>query len=558
MDRDFTQETEEELIRQVYPTIDFLDRFTFSSVAIESDAVSQYQAKINSTSADLFNLYTNAGNKISERFNMIRATDSDYASYCTIEHFFKLQRIITKLDNIINCVLLPELGDTPEEIKQNLSTYKDSILDNSIFGDGWDYACAVSENGFKELAENSMSAYDHYYNMLVTVSEDGSVTYDMEEILSTLAKPASEIKSAEYDAITLAYIYMSEEEMAEVFKRCMIKVDDVEYGFNLGMLAGLMNEDYSSWTVDEDKFVNISCRLEAISYQCLETIRASYEIYEENEDITYKNLGDEYKNTRRNILQRQNLFNSLISIDSYHGVYEAEYPTINVYKAESDYDNSSFVLEFKEFKNVGSSESPVFSNLADSKITVSYVIEPYLYDMIETENIKIAMEQRFSYDAEGNFAKFIAEEIRDESIGSMADDLTNTTLSNVLPVLGDVVFGAVDMVIDYEKAKEDSIYITTEFENMQNNNMYDLFGCIDVVVEYDTSDNKDKMITVSEGIYTEQRIEAFNSLYPQYEISIDDVFSDPGSVVDIVLEIIHNIYIRDGLSIVRDIGGSIY
>ena len=41
MDRDFTQETEEELIRQVYPTIDFLDRFTFSSVAIESDAVVQ-------------------------------------------------------------------------------------------------------------------------------------------------------------------------------------------------------------------------------------------------------------------------------------------------------------------------------------------------------------------------------------------------------------------------------------------------------------------------------------------------------------------------------------
>ena len=384
MDRDFTQETEEEFIRQVYPTIDFLDRFTFSSVAIESDAVSQYQAKINSTSADLFNLYTNAGNKISERFNMIRATDSDYASYCTIEHFFKLQRIITKLDNIINCVLLPELGDTPEEIKQNLSTYKDSILDNSIFGDGWDYACAVSENGFKELAENSMSAYDHYYNMLVTVSEDGSVTYDMEEILSTLAKPASEIKSAEYDAITLAYIYMSEEEMAEVFKRCMIKVDDVKYGFNLGLLAGLMNEDYSSWKVDENKFVNISCRLEAMSYQCLETIRASYKIYEENEDITYKNLGEDYKFARRNILQRKALFNTLISIDSYHGDYEAEYPTINVYKAESDYDDSSFVLEFKEFKNVGSDIAPVFSNLATSKVTFSEVISPVIYKILET------------------------------------------------------------------------------------------------------------------------------------------------------------------------------
>ncbi len=323
MDRDFTQETEEEFIRQVYPTIDFLDRFTFSSVAIESDAVSQYQAKINSTSADLFNLYTNAGNKISECFNMIRATDSDYA-------------------------------------------------------------CAVSENGFKELAENSMSAYDHYYNMLVTVSEDGSVTYDMEEILSTLAKPASEIKSAEYDAITLAYIYMSEEEMAEVFKRCMIKVDDVKYGFNLGLLAGLMNEDYSSWKVDENKFVNISCRLEAMSYQCLETIRASYKIYEENEDITYKNLGEDYKFARRNILQRKALFNTLISIDSYHGDYEAEYPTINVYKAESDYDDSSFVLEFKEFKNVGSDIAPVFSNLATSKVTFSEVISPVIYKILET------------------------------------------------------------------------------------------------------------------------------------------------------------------------------
>ena len=401
-----------------------------------------------------------------------------------------------------------------------------------------DYACVVSENGFKELAENSMSAYDHYYNMLVTVSEDGSVTYDMEEILSTLAKPASEIKSAEYDAITLAYIYMSEEEMAEVFKRCMIKVDDVEYGFNLGMLAGLMNEDYSSWKVDEDKFVNISCRLEAMSYQCLETIRASYEIYEENGNTIYKDYGNEYDNIRSDILQRQNLFNSLISIDSYHGDYEAEYPTINVYKAESDYDSSSLVC----------------SNLADSKITVSKVIDPFIYQIIETENIKIAMQQRFAYDAEGNFAKFIAGEIRDESIGSKTDDLTNTTLSNVMPVLGDVVFGAVDMVIDYEKAKEDSIYITTEFENMQNNNLYELFGCNVVVVEYDTSDNKDKMITVSEGIYTEQRVEAFNLEYPEYEISMDELFSNPGSVVDVVLEITHDEDLRKGLVKIKNIG----
>ncbi len=163
------------------------------------------------------------------------------------------------------------------------------------------------------------------------------------------------------------------------------------------------------------------------------------------------------------------------------------------------------------------------------------------------------MQQRFSYDVEGSIATFIAGEIRDESIGSMTGNLTNTMLGNAIPIFGDVIFEVLNIAVDYEKAKEDSLFITTEFQNMQNNNLYNLFGC-NVVVEYDTSDNNKKSIVVSEGIYTEKRVEAFNSEYPQYNISTDDVFSEPDKVIDIILKISEDTGNNDGLFRIQSIG----
>lgn len=544
MDRDFTQAAEEAILNEMALDDTYLtDIFSYESVSsvINADTTYYFNVIVNSRT-DLYDFLNTTNKSISQRFYEVRELDAYYANTYVSFDMSRLDEFKTRMDAILDCIKAPTTGNSLINAKYHLSGNSDTNLYNSIFGDGWNYASLVSNCGFENIAANSASAYDHYFNELVTINEDGSLSYDMEAILSALSKPASEIVGAEYDAMALAYLYMSEEEMEKFIQGCTNKVEDVKYGFNLGISVGFLNEDYSKWELDADKYGNIVIRLEGISSQNLESIIACDGMYRETGESKYLDAANYFEEVRKENLQKIILFDSLSAIEYFHGDYQGNCPTINISYVpyEEGSEIHSIVLTFNEFRNVGSVYSSVFSNRGSSTIIVSPVLDGAEWDYLELENVSIGLKNRFTYSITDELASFASSEITDYAVEHFAEQFAKDITKNTIPFVGDLVFEGIDITISYLENQEDADYISAVMDDLQDSNVYHTFGCYVETVSYSTGDCKQENIIALEGRNTQRRVDAFNEICKDYNIDVNDVLNKPNNIADIILELNHD------------------
>lgn len=369
-----------------------------------------------------------------------------------------------------------------------------------------------------------------YLNRIITVDEDGSITPNWTEVRKIMSKDASDITDEEYRTLSFLYLNLDNQDFAEFLGLCM-NGEDVNvpwYNEFFGPTAGQVNQDYSKWTVDTDKVDRILYEVANTDAQMLYLLQ----------HIDNDSALDETLNTQLNqIIQRQTLLLTVEGIGEFHGQYKNNQPNISIEQTE----NQLIVLNFKEYRNIGSDLSPVFSNLGDSSISISDTYNGVNNMSIQIENSEL---QFYGYFGDVNevaeTSSFVYDEINGEIISKGSEDLAkyvvDKTSSNVLgkavgfiPYAGDIIGFGIDLAEDEVDVKENNDFITKQFDSLKAANIYSDFGCSTSYVQYNISENKDIVVYSYEGEHTQDIITAFNNEF-NTNYSVKDVVSNPDSI----------------------------
>lgn len=531
-ERDYTIETEDEL-RLVQSDI---NSFTYNFMpTTNGTGVNGIYNSWSIYNTDDANYYANLFSAVSNCFENVRNFDATYtglASNLSRNDDETLDGIKTVISGIRDCMKIPSNEVGPMDIY----FYK-----NTIFGD--EYASVVVSEGLEDmmLESNSVTATKYFFDQIISVNEDGSIRYDMNLIMKIMDKSADEINSGQYDAIALAYTNMTEEEITQLMCACTYKVEDYKYGFNIGIGAGAMNEDYSSWKVDQQKCANIYNSLSSLSDDYLITCCIYNEAYKETQDETYKIKINECENTRKELLQRMALWGSFGTIDEIHGEYQGDKPIITVESVEYGgvEERYSYVLTFAEYRNVGSSIAPVFTNFGNSTITVNPCMEEEEITYYQTSLAEEILVNHFvpgftPSGYEGGMGQYIFESI--VSGGSqLGNDYIFNQFSDGVGYVNTVAQSIFGSVMDYQSGVEGATVIESTLDEVEAGAMYKDFGFYCVPVVYDMAEGQVCTQYANPGTETVELIVEYNKENGT-DISILEVMYHPEQVVDEIKE----------------------
>lgn len=382
-----------------------------------------------------------------------------------------------------------------------------------------------------------------YFNRVMTVSKDGNISINFAEVEKILCKDADDILPQEYDAIVLAYLNANDEDLGKILQYMMKrKIDKNVPLINeiMGPAAGQMNQDYSEWLIDKKKMKEISNRVSYSAESMLYIIRKL-------RNTSENDLADDMVIQRSVMLQRLTLLNVAAGLETFRGDYKAKYPTIGVKKG----NDGELILNFCEYKNVGSVVSPTFSNIGKSTVTISKNILSSQIDDTAVSNLEYKFARYFgNYSIAEESTKFIVDEMTGELVGSQSDKLgeyvTKTmgkeTLGNAIgyiPIVGDVISFSMDVAQDSAQAKADAEFIKEQFGELKSALVYEDFDCTACFIEYDISDNDSSVICAYPGELTDKIISEINDAFGT-KLTREQIISEPDETRMLIQEIVVN------------------
>lgn len=383
-----------------------------------------------------------------------------------------------------------------------------------------------------------------YINRMMVIDAFGTTTIHWTEVEKVLSKDVTEITDVEYETLAAIYLKADEEGMARFLACCMDRKSDVDipwYNEALGPSAGLLNEDYSEWVVNEKKIGQIQTEIVARSEELLAQMREIGDSY--NPD--YQNA----KNERNNVLQRLSLVSVVAGVGTFRGEYQGTHPMISITKGEE----RELIVTFNEFRNVGSESTTTMSNLGESTVTIDFTIngDSIIFDKIRDS--EVAFKAYFcNYSAEKDVVKFVYNKTNGEVISQgskklseyIGETLGKETLGKVVgtvPIVGDIAGLGMDVVMEQVKQEYALEFIEGQFRTMDSANIYEDFDCSVNDVHFDTTENTHEVLYAYEGEKTEERVRRVNEILQtelEIRISKEDVVTNPNSVYDLYLELL--------------------
>ena len=408
----------------------------------------------------------------------------------------------------------------------------------SIAREGLEYMKKAYKNGNYDTSVRDswrMRMQNCYFTRFMPTDSTGNTTINWDEIEKTVGKDASEITAEEYYALSVVYLNLDAEDLTRFLKLFIDKTKDVDmpwYNELFGPAAGQCNEDYSEWKTNNDKLNQVLAYSGIISEVTLKAMQGvdkdAYELLEDERNV---------------MLQRITVLQAVREVGVFRADIYADSPDI---KIEEDEESKALTIKFKEYRNIGSESAPTFSNLADSSIKVKYTMDKYSINMQAIKNAEVILTTYFGGDSiVGESGKFILDESNSEIVSKVAEDTAaymqkvgKTGLSKTIgyiPLIGDVVSFAMDMVIDGEKDKNNLEIIKEQFDSVKASDIYSMFDCNVNFVEYDTANDKKIKIVSNIGTDTQEIIDRVNSGL-DVDVSEKKVLTEPDEVWKIIMK----------------------
>lgn len=375
---------------------------------------------------------------------------------------------------------------------------------------------------------------DCYINRVISISDNGEPVINMREVEKILTKKADEITPREYDAVTLAFLNADEKELGEFLKYIMDKGTSVDLNFVeewIGMGAGTGGQDFTEWNVNKEKLGEIQKRA-AIQSEIMLCYMKKLRSTEYQETFYH------IENQRMEIIQRLTLLEVVDGIGAFRGVYEAPYPMLVVNSGAE----GEIIVDFWQYRNIGSEMSPVFSNIGKSSVTIDETVRSSAIDNKIIAEVEYNFATRFgNFEVSEEVGKFVNDKVTGEVISNGAENLSKYVATELgketmgkmigyVPLVGDVIGFSTEMMQDSMKAKQDAEFIEAQFEQIESALVYKEFDCCASFVKYDIADNNKNVIWAYVGEDTDKKIYLLNEL--GWNMSREQLFNNPNEVWD--------------------------
>lgn len=367
-----------------------------------------------------------------------------------------------------------------------------------------------------------------YINRVMKINADGTITTRWAEVRRILNKDAEEITEEEYNALAVLYLNMGEEDLAQFLKLCMDKTKDVKDTSKwIGNGSGAYTdnkEDYSVWEIDGEKVQNILDRVVVISDERLLALQmvdgeVNAEIY------------DALTLQRNIILQRTSLLKTVREIGEFRGWYQEEEPVVSV---EID-EVGVITLKFCERRDVCDTACTQMSNMGESSVEISETRNKTMINWEAIKQGKISVEGYLGISSCGE-----GSDISEYALEQLGNQILGNVIGSVPYVGGALTFimDATDATAGYQGGLKEAQFIKGEFEQLEEQNIYTIFGCSANLISYDAADNTEKVLYVQPGADTQVTITRVNNELGT-KITMEDVITSPievWKVIDQLLE----------------------
>lgn len=576
MDRDYTTDAEQELLDNISSLNGINSQFPFSTnyqnlgvtdPANGSPFFNNYQ---NNNSLLYGSLYNSS---IPNAFARVRNYDATAAgvssgnNFANAASFFGISNQMdgiggssaglasfkSALENAVSAIDLSAVGSGTSDVI-NLLKNSNDIANGTIFGDSYEYANDVFELGFEEEAGRSYAYYEEALDRVFDVDENGVVTYDMDEVEDILSKDADEITEAEYYAVALAFTYMGEHDMETTICLLMDEGEDHDYTWiqeNIGM-----QEDYTEWQLDDDKYESFCNGLNNVSNQNLLTINVLDYAYEDTGDTTYRDLADAEYERRLDIVQRCALVESLSNVKSFRADMGDDDPDIDI----DILDDGSLRFEFHEWGIVEGTQytdNIVTSNLHESSIVIGSCHSGVGTDITTTNAVNIANHNHFAagFNSDGfedsdacamfwishvlGFGGETAHAYVSNGIGESVKSLNNIA-GEAVPYVDVLITSVVNGVVDYNTGVNNALFLENQEVLLESGNVYNVFDCNTCMVTYDMCDHHGESgLYAQAGRDTVVRVVEYN-YYTGNSYTIEDIINNPSDMHDEFTDLIDN------------------
>ncbi len=332
--------------------------------------------------------------------------------------------------------------------------------------------------------------------------------------------------------------------MARFLAYCMDRKADIDtpwYNEVFGPSAGLVNQDYTEWVVNEKKIGRIQTEIVAKSEELLMQMRENGD--SSNPDYQYA------KSERNNVLQRLTLVSVVAGLGTFRGEYQGTHPMISIAEGEK----RALIVTFNEFRNVGTESVTTMSNLGESTVTIDFTINGDSIAFDQIGDSEVAFKGYFcNYSPEKDVAKFVYDKANGEVISQgskklseyIGETLGKEALGKVagaVPIVGDIAGLGMDVATEQIKQEQALEFVEGQFETIKSAQIYGQFDCSVNDVHFDTAENPHHVLYAYEGEKTEDKVGNMNELLQtelEKEISKGDVVTNPNSVYDLYLELL--------------------
>lgn len=89
------------------------------------------------------------------------------------------------------------------------------------------------------------------------------------------------------------------------------------------------------------------------------------------------------------------------------------------------------------------------------------------------------------------------------------------------------------MEMEYQKGKRDAAYIQEVLNPIKQQDVYEKFDCLNVIIEYDTNSINEKDMYVEEGAKTRANVDSFNDVFGE-NITVDQVLGNPIEIFELL------------------------
>lgn len=398
-------------------------------------------------------------------------------------------------------------------------------------------------DGLLALAQWAEERRQEMFDSVCYVDEDGIIHYDMDSIEYVLGMDPDDVPDEVYDRIALAYTCMDAEEIEDMMLAMMERDKDVDYPWYnelFGYTAGLMNEDYTSWVLNDDVYDEMTAAMSRLTQGNLALINYCDQMYSETNNPAWLEMARNGNDYRMNLVQREAMLDAIGNVEDFHGTYEGDKPYFDV----DQRNDGTFVIEFNEWRNVGSTASPVFSNYGESTITIDPCLDGTTFAIQDTETVELMLHNQYAagftsdgFESDEACAQFWVEHLLGYGYANAENAILNT-----LPDAygyGTIATHAVyDGIMDYVSGTENAAFVSGVGDHLQTTEIYEVFDCDVVAVHYNASDMPSTALYAEAGRYTNQRIDYYNSNYDTSSITTNDLIHHPVDICEDMINII--------------------